>query len=201
MDGVLIEAKDWHYDALNKALQLFGMKISRYDHLVTYDGLPTISKLKMLSTERGLPEKLHEFINDMKQLYTLKIIHAQCKPRFDHEYALSKLSKEGYLLAVASNSVRSSIEIMMKKASLERYLKFSLSRQDVKNGKPDAEIYIKAINNLGFLPSECLIIEDNEKGIVAAKGSGAWVMEVNDVDDVNYINIKRYIKIVEGNMS
>lgn len=201
MDGVLIEAKDWHYDALNKALQLFGMKISRYDHLVTYDGLPTISKLKILSTECGLPEKLHEFINDMKQLYTLEIIHAQCKPRFDHEYALSKLSKEGYLLAVASNSVRSSIEIMMKKASLERYLKFSLSRQDVKNGKPDAEIYIKAINKLGFFPSECLIIEDNEKGIVAAKGSGAWVMEVNDVDDVNYINIKRYIKMLEGNMS
>jgi len=41
MDGVLIEAKDWHYEALNKALRLFGMEISRYDHLVTYDGLPT----------------------------------------------------------------------------------------------------------------------------------------------------------------
>ena len=41
MDGVLIEAKNWHYEALNKALGLFGMEISRYDHLVTYDGLPT----------------------------------------------------------------------------------------------------------------------------------------------------------------
>lgn len=36
MDGVLIDAKDWHYDALNKALGLFGMEISRYEHLVTY---------------------------------------------------------------------------------------------------------------------------------------------------------------------
>ena len=57
MDGVLIEAKDWHYEALNKALSLFGYEISRYDHLVTYDGLPTSKKLEMLSMERGLPRK------------------------------------------------------------------------------------------------------------------------------------------------
>jgi len=43
MDGVLIEAKDWHYDALNRALRLFGAEISRFDHLVTYDGLPEVS--------------------------------------------------------------------------------------------------------------------------------------------------------------
>ncbi|WP_185022353.1 HAD hydrolase-like protein, partial [Pseudomonas fluorescens] len=53
MDGVLIEAKDWHYDALNKALNLFGYNISRHDHLTSYDGLPTAHKLEMLSVEHG----------------------------------------------------------------------------------------------------------------------------------------------------
>ena len=71
MDGVLIEAKDWHYEALNKALRLFGYEISRYDHLVTYDGLPTSKKLEMLSLEKGLPTGLHQFINQMKQSYKL----------------------------------------------------------------------------------------------------------------------------------
>ena len=55
MDGVLIEAKDWHYEALNRALSMFGHKISRYDHLVSYNGLPTRRKLEMLSLEQGLP--------------------------------------------------------------------------------------------------------------------------------------------------
>jgi phosphoglycolate phosphatase-like HAD superfamily hydrolase len=68
MDGVLIDAKEWHYDALNKALQLFGFTISRYDHLVTFDGLPTRTKLEMLSREQGLPFELHELINDLKNL-------------------------------------------------------------------------------------------------------------------------------------
>jgi HAD superfamily hydrolase (TIGR01509 family) len=197
MDGVLIEAKDWHYKALNNALSLFGMEISRHDHLVTYDGLPTKKKLEMLSTERGLPLELHEFINDMKQQYTLEIVYAQCKPRFYHEYALSRLKQEGYKLAVASNSIRKTVQIMMEQSALMDYLDFYLSNQDVKLGKPDPEIYTKAIQKMGLLPQECLVVEDNEKGIQAAKASGAWLMEVDEVEEVNYQNIMSHIMRIE----
>jgi len=199
MDGVLIEAKDWHYEALNKALSLFGMEISRHDHLVTYDGLPTKKKLEMLSTERRLPVELHEFINQVKQQYTLEIVYGHCKPRFFHEYALSRLRREGYKLAVASNSVRQTVEVMLTQAALMDYLDFSLSNQDVKVGKPDPEIYSVAIKRLGCTPSECLVIEDNEKGILAAKASGAWVMEVDEVHEVNYQNITAHIAQIERN--
>lgn len=198
MDGVLIEAKDWHYEALNKALQLFGMEISRYDHLVTYDGLPTKKKLEMLSMERGLPKGLHSFINHMKQQYTMEIVFAECKPKFYHEYALSKLKNEGYHMAVCSNSVRNTIEVMMQKASLDQYLDFYISNQDVKSGKPDPEMYITAIQKMGLKPCECMIIEDNENGIKAARASGAHVMIVDNVTDVNYLNIKQNISFFEG---
>ena len=100
MDGVLIDAKDWHFEALNKALRLFGHEISRYDHLHSFDGLPTRNKLRMLSEEAYLPESLHGFINDMKQQYTREIIEMKCKPVFQHEYALSKLRNQGYKIAV-----------------------------------------------------------------------------------------------------
>ena len=200
MDGVLIEAKDWHYEALNKALQLFGMEISRYDHLVTYDGLPTKKKLVMLTHERGLPKGLHTFINDMKQQYTMEIVYAECKPRFYHEYALSRLKNEGYNMAVCSNSIRNTIEVMMQKASLEQYLDFYISNQDVKNGKPDPEMYNNAIERMGLEPKECMILEDNENGIKAARASGANVMIVDSVEDVNYENIKKHIALFEGEM-
>lgn len=197
MDGVLIEAKDWHFEALNKALGLFGMEISRYDHLVSYDGLPTRQKLEMLSAERGLPIQLHDFINDIKQLFTMELVYAECKPRFHHEYALSRLKQEGYRLAVASNSIRNTVEVMMEKSSLIGYLDFILSNQDVAVGKPDPEIYTKAIRKLGLNPDDCLIVEDNENGKRAATESGAWLMEVNEVDEVNYPNIMRSIMRIE----
>jgi HAD superfamily hydrolase (TIGR01509 family) len=200
MDGVLIDAKEWHYEALNKALLLFGMEISRYDHLVTFDGLPTKKKLEMLSLERGLPEELHEFINILKQQYTMEIVNQKCKPMFHHEYALAKLKSNGYKLAVCSNSIRNSVQIMLKKAALLNYMEFFISNQDVKNGKPDPEMYNNAIKRLGLKPKECLIVEDNEHGIMAAKASGANVMEVEVVQDVNYQSIIENIKFFESKL-
>ena len=71
MDGVLIDAREWHYDALNRALSLFGHDIDRYSHLTAYDGLPTRKKLEMLSIDKGLPRGLHKFINSMKLSFGL----------------------------------------------------------------------------------------------------------------------------------
>lgn len=197
MDGVLIEAKDWHYEALNKALRLFGYEISRYDHLVTYDGLPTSKKLEMLSLEKGLPRGLHTFINELKQCYTVDMVHTSCSPRFFHEYALSRLKSDGYRLAVASNSIRNTVQLMMEKSALLPYLDFFLSNQDVKRAKPDPEIYTTAVERLGLQPSEVLVVEDNHNGIQAATGAGTNVMKVDTVYDVNYENIIDHIRRFE----
>ncbi|MBN2809615.1 MAG: HAD family phosphatase [Deltaproteobacteria bacterium] len=201
MDGVLIDAKDWHYEALNRALSLFGYEISRYEHLVTYDGLPTSRKLEMLSLERGLPRALHRFLNELKQVYTMEIVHAKCKPTFLHEFALSRLKADGYKLAVASNAVRNSVVTMMDKANLTNYLEIMLSNQDVGKSKPDPEIYTTAIARLGMTPRECLVIEDNENGIAAARAAGAHLMVVQTTHDVSYQRIMENIQRCEGEIA
>ncbi|EGH26358.1 HAD superfamily hydrolase, partial [Pseudomonas amygdali pv. mori str. 301020] len=66
----------------------------------------------------------------------------------------------GYKLAVASNSIRNTVEVMMNRADLERYLDLQLSNEDVKHAKPAPDIYTKAIRQLGLMPEECLIVED-----------------------------------------
>lgn len=189
MDGVLIDAKEWHYDALNLALDIFGYKISRVDHIDTYDGLPTQKKLEMLSKEKMLPSGLHEFINSIKQIYTMGFAHNYCRPIFHHLYALSRLKEDGYRMAVCTNSIANTIDVMLKYADLNQYIDFFLSADDVVNPKPDPEIYVKAIERLGSVPEECLIVEDNENGIKAAVKSGAHVLKVVDVEEVNYKNI------------
>lgn len=120
-------------------------------------------------------------------------MNALCKPRFNHEYALSRLRAQGYRLAVASNSIRSTIEVMMQKAALDQYLDFFISNQDVTKAKPDPEMYTLAITRFGLSPQEVLIVEDNENGVRAAIASGAHVLQVQDVDEVTYQNIARRI--------
>ncbi len=198
MDGVLIDAKDWHYNSLNKALSLFGMEISHYDHLVTYDGLPTKKKLEMLTLERGLPIQLHNFINDIKQDLTFQLGYAKCKPNFTHQYALSNLKTLGYKMVACSNSIRKTMDILFERAAIINYFDFYLSSDDIREPKPDPEIYKLAMTKLGFQPEECLILEDNENGIKAAKASGAHLLIISDVNDVNLENITNRISEIEN---
>ena len=197
MDGVLIEAKDWHYEALNEALKLFGSEISLYDHLVTFDGLPTKDKLNMLTSVGKLPKELHPIINKMKQKHTMRMILNKCKPLFVHQYALSKLHSEGYKMAVCSNSIRKSVEVMIQQAGLDKYFEFYVSNEDVSKGKPDPEMYSKAMDKMNLKPEECLILEDNENGIKAAKASGGHLLKIGEISDVTYLNITNRIKEIE----
>lgn len=77
----------------------------------------------------------------------------------------------------------------MDRADLEQYLDLQLSNEDVASAKPAPDIYIKAIRDLGLKPEECLIVEDNENGIRAARASGAHVLVVSETLDVNLQNI------------
>jgi beta-phosphoglucomutase len=186
MDGVLIDAREWHYEALNQALGLLGLEISRYDHLSTYDGLPTRRKLEMLTEERGLPRELHGFLNELKQQYTMERVAIRCRPVFQHEFALARLKADGFRLAVASNSVRDTVAAMMERANLIGYLDALISNEDVVLPKPAPDMYLLAMERLGVAPDETLIVEDNENGIKAARASGAHVMVVASPEDVTH---------------
>ena len=189
LDGVLVDAREWHYEALNRTLGLFGYQIPRDDHLESFDGLPTRKKLQMLSKDHDLPAGLHEFINRMKQHYTNEIISTHCRPTFLHRYALSRLRADGRRLAACSNSVRDTMTSMLTNAGLIDYLEFHLSNEDVAKPKPDPEIYLTAMERMQLRPEECLIVEDNVNGIKAAIASGGHLMRVADVSEVSYQRI------------
>ena len=186
MDGVLVDARDWHYEALNYALKHFGAEISPYDHETTFDGLPTTQKLNMLTDLGKLPLGLHSIISKIKQDRTRTLIELNCRPIYDIEYLFSKLKSQGYKIGLCSNSIRSSIVRMMQLSSLIDYFDLILSNEDVIKSKPDPEIYIKAMKKLNLSPDSTLIVEDNENGINAARASKAEVLVVKNPYELNW---------------
>ncbi len=198
LDGVLVDAREWHYESLNNALGLFGYEIDRFDHLTRFDGLPTRDKLEQLTVTDGLPHGLHRIVSALKQNFTLQTITLECFPTFHTEYALSRLRREGYRLAVCSNAVRDSVDLMLERSGLNPYLEFSLSNADCTRSKPDPDIYLRALERLEVQPEEALVLEDNHYGIEAARAAGAHVLQVFELTDVTYENIRRRIDEVEG---
>ena len=144
---------------------LFGFDITRYEHLSDYNGLPTRKKLQMLSVEKGLPAALHNTLNRLKQVYTRDEILTRCRPVFEKEYMLSRLRKEGYRMAVCSNSIRESLQMMIHQSGLDEYFEFLVSNEDVTRPKPDPEIYTTAMAQAWRVaPAETIIVEDSPHG-------------------------------------
>ncbi len=201
MDGVLIDARDLHYEALNAALAPFGVPISRDAHLTTFDGLSTRQKLLMLSETLGLPTGLHDLIHDLKQKHTQAKVATHCRPVFHHRYMLSQLIREGFRLALCSNSVRSSVEGMTSTANIREFFEFMLSNEDIENPKPAPDIYIEAVRRLGLRPDECLTVEDNANGVASAKSAGIEVLVVANPDDITYERLQERLRAIELEMA
>jgi HAD superfamily hydrolase (TIGR01509 family) len=186
LDGVLIEAKNIHYESFNKALGEYA--ISWDEHLSTYDGLKTNQKLDMLHHRKGLPKEHFSSIWADKQKYTLEALK-DLKPNMQLQTCMDLLIADGYKLAVCSNSIRKTVLTVLSKFDIIDRFDLILSNEDVQNSKPHPEIYWTAMSMMGCLPEECLIIEDSPYGLLAASRSKASVLRVANPKEITYINI------------
>ncbi|CAN1484696.1 COG0637 Predicted phosphatase/phosphohexomutase [Candidatus Nanopelagicaceae bacterium] len=191
MDGVLIDATEWHYDALNEALEIFGFEIGRNEHLARFNGMTTRKKLEILSLEQGLPRELHEIISEVKQDRTLRIAARKCFPTAAHLILLSTLKNQGMKVGVVTNSIRMTTEFMLQYSGVAKFLDVLVTNEDVENPKPAPDGYLLAMKKLGSNPANTVVVEDGMHGIQAAKAAGARVVEVRDPGDVSLEILER----------
>jgi HAD superfamily hydrolase (TIGR01509 family) len=196
LDGVLVDAAPWHYEALTKALSVFGFQIGTEEHEQKYNGLPTIEKLRLFSSRHGLPQKLHPLINELKQKYTEDLFRQRCQQSPAITEMLCELKQQGYLLGLASNSRRSTVDLVVEKMGLSRYLDVVLSHEEVGRPKPAPDIYQAAFRALGVTPKQALIVEDSPYGVQSARASGAIVLQVVSADQVNLQNLSQFLQSV-----
>ena len=196
LDGVLVDARELHYEALNRSLVRIDKKyvISREEHLSTFDGLPTTKKLNLLTKIRDLPNEYYDEIWKNKQVQTREIIDKEMTYDERIRGVLRKLRKDGYLIVVCSNSIRETTKMMLIRKGFMEYVEFLISNEDVINHKPNPEMFLKAMITLGLGPKECLIIEDSHVGRQAAFESGAYLCAVENASDVTYEKIFQSIE-------
>jgi len=201
LDGVLVDARDLHYHALNRALESINPKfvINIDEHLSLFDGLPTKRKLKLLTEKKGLSEDLYQEVWEKKQNATIKLINST----FQKDHRLCKILKylkdQGLTVCVASNSIRESVKSMLYKSGMIPYIDFWLSNQDVNNPKPNVEMYLKCMIKAGVSPKETIIVEDSHIGRKAALDSGAFLYAVKNPNDVHLNKIMKIVNKYKDN--
>jgi beta-phosphoglucomutase len=192
LDGVLVDACDWHYEALNVALNEAGLDIiNRQDHLTTFNGLPTKIKLEMLK----IPTELAHSVNQQKQKHTLNIIKNTAKFMSEKIELHEHLKQQGIKIACVTNSIEETAKEMLIATGQMPYMDLLVSNEHVKRNKPHPDCYNHAIKMLGINPANCICVEDSPKGIEAAMTSIAgrcWI--VSGTKEVTKENYYKYLK-------
>jgi len=196
LDGILVNTKDIHFEALNKALKDFDFQpISYRDHINKFDGKPTRQKL----LELNIPDSIHGTINRTKQYYTQQFLLKLVQKDPELINLFKKLKSEGFLLHVASNSIKNTVDTVLNKLGITEFIDFSISNEEVKHGKPHPEMYLMCMIHAGVGPRETLVIEDSYVGRQGGFNSGACISSIKNRDEVRYDMIKSSINEFSGN--
>lgn len=195
LDGVLIDSREIHFDALNYALEKLGPEfvISKEDHLSVFDGLPTSRKLDLLTERRGLPASKHQQVWEDKQKATLEIF-GKLKPDYEIVNYVRQLKDNGFYVAVASNSIRNTVKLVLLKLGILEYVDYFVSNEDVKRNKPFPEMYWKCMIACNAIPKNTVIFEDSHIGRQGALDSGSNLIAIENRHDLNQNKIDQAIE-------
>ena len=194
LDGVLIETKQIHFDALNKAIAKYDINsvISWNQHLSQFDGLKTQQKLDKLTAEKGLSVEFHELIWEDKQQFTLENL-VGVKENRQLIDLFRNLSNKDFKIACCSNSIRNTVEVVLRQLGIIEFFDLIISNEDVLNSKPHPEMYWNCISKFSVVAEETLILEDSPFGLLAAARTNANILRIANPTEVNFENISKKI--------
>ncbi len=199
LDGVLVDSRELHYVSLNKALSEVDNKyvISELEQETIYEGLTTKDKLEILTKLKGLPKEKYNDIWMAKQQYSSKMFESLS---IDSELIdlFQIIKKAGSLIAVASNSIRSTVDTCLTNLGVAPFISLALSNEDVYIPKPDPMIYLKCMSILGFDANNTVVFEDSIIGKQAAIASGAKLFEISCRADVTISAINKALYELEN---
>jgi HAD superfamily hydrolase (TIGR01509 family) len=187
LDGVLVDACEWHRLALNQALyDICNYEISLDSHHANFNGLPTKTKLQKLIASGVVKEEDCSRVYELKQEKTKHLIkHSSLAPDPDKFLMMKLFKSRGILVACCTNSIRETTQLMLEKSGLDTFLNYVVTNQDVNNPKPDPEGYLKIIEHFGISKDNIIIVEDSPKGLLAARATGCKVIQVKNATEVN----------------
>lgn len=171
MDGVLINSESLHRKAWLEILGGYGIKTDD-EELRRFTGISCSHVPGYYTKKTGAI--LDKDIVGKKEEYYKIVARKELAAMPGVKELLDELKKINVSLAIASTSQHETIQFSLKKTKLEKYFDIICGGSDVKNCKPEPDIFLYAASKLGLDPSECIVIEDSIYGITGAKRAGMF---------------------------
>jgi HAD superfamily hydrolase (TIGR01509 family) len=191
LDGVLANTDNIQYECTRKAIikqTQFDITTNKIINNIFLSTITTQSKLKKLYEENIITkDEINIIYENKKQLADIVFNKLQKDPIKIELFQY--LKNNGKKIAVVTNGNKQSAELILQNIGIFPFIDILISNNDVINKKPHSEPYIRAMLHFSGKIEEYIIFEDSETGLQAARGTGAHVIHVKNVEEINKENI------------
>ncbi len=186
-NGIIVDDEPIHFDLFQKVFAEEGIELTHDAYYARYLGFDDRGAFNFGYREHGRElgdAKLAELIA-RKAVYYQEAIRSHVAIFPGVKQLIAELAKS-LPLAVASGALRNEIETILTTASVIQHFKAIVSAEDVERGKPEPEIFLKALaavnagNDSAIQPGECVVIEDSKEGIKGARRAGMKCLAVTN---------------------
>jgi beta-phosphoglucomutase len=171
MDGTLIDSEEFHWIAWQKAMANEGITITHDQFLSTF-GQRNDSIIPNWLGANSSPERVERIGNAKEELYRHSVRTKGISALPGVLTWVHRLHEQGWLQAIASAAPRANIEVILETLGAAQYFQGIVSAEDVRKGKPDPEVYLKAASRVGASPDRCIVVEDAAAGVEGARNAG-----------------------------
>lgn len=205
MDGVILDSEPLYQEIQQRFFAELGFTVSTTEYN-GFIGLGMRSMWEYLKKKHRLQISLDELIakNNKKIFQTFSQIES-LKTNPNLISFLEKLKKHGIILALASSTQRTIVDIILKKLQITHHFDFLLGGNEVPKGKPAPDIFLLSAKKMKLPAENCLVIEDSKNGVLAAKRADMFCVGyqnskdqdlsqadllVNDFSEINFLEEK-----------
>jgi len=180
MDGTLVDSRAHHWRSWQEALAAAGATVTEQQFLATF-GQRNDRILREWLGAGATPARIREVGHAKEVAYRRIVLAEGLAPLPGVADWARRLEADGWRQAIASSAPRENLEVVLRVIGLTEAFGALVAAEDVRHGKPDPEVFLTAAARLGVPPARCVVVEDAEHGIEAARRGGMPCIGVGGV--------------------
>lgn len=179
-DGVILDSEPQHEESFVRLFAAHGVSFSETPQEFT--GVGARDNIRRVYAKAGvaLSDEEVEKLNSERDAFYLDIISKNARALSGAVKLVLAVKAAGFKIALASSTNSSVIDLLLPKIGLKGAFDVVVGGDQVQRGKPDPEIFLLAAKSLGVVASQCVVVEDSNAGVRAAKAAGMKVLMVRN---------------------
>lgn len=174
-DGTLTDSMPLHFLAWQAAMERFGIEFSE-DRFYAMAGMPTDKIIEILSGEQGTSVDIGKATAAKEDEFTVRI--PEVKPILFIMTCVQRALDAGKKVSVASGGTRESVSLQLDAIEMADVFSIRVTAEDTERHKPEPDVFLRAAELMGVKPANCVVYEDADLGIQAAKSAGMGFVDV-----------------------